>query len=176
MKRLLVVGIMSIGITLGVGGFSVSAQSAPLTESQLEQIRVNCQTTKVTLSQLHASDALLRVNRGQLYESMASRMMEPFNTRLANNRQDNKAMTAVTATYRSALDAFRADYQSYERTLSEAIRIDCQQEPALFHATLEDARKKRAVVHTDVQKLHRVISDYRSSVGDFLLNYKEVAS
>jgi len=131
---------------------------------------------KNSLSQLHASDALLRVNRGQVYESMAAKLMDTFNDRLAGNRLDNKAMTTVTSNYRSALTTFRTDYIAYEQKLSEAIRIDCSTQPNTFHAALEQARTLRTKVHDDVVRLHRIIDDYRSSVSDFLLNYERVSN
>lgn len=151
------------------------AQSSSLTADQIEHIRSNCTSIKSTLNQLHASDALLRVNRGQVYESMASKLMDPFNSRLSNNRLDAKATSAVTDSYRSALDSFRNDYKAYEEKLSSAIRVDCINEPESFYNTIEQARVNRAKVHDDVLKLHRYIDDYRSAVSDFLLNYERVS-
>ena len=107
---------------------------------------------------------------------MAAKLMDTFNDRLAGNRLDNKAMTTVTANYRSALTTFRTDYIAYEQKLSEAIRIDCTAQPNTFHAALEQARTLRTKVHDDVVRLHRVIDDYRSSVNDFLLNYERVSN
>ena len=152
----------------------VSAQSAEIEVSRLQSISENCVSIKNTLNQLHASDALLRVNRGQVYESMASRMMDKFNTRLSSNSLDAKATVSVTTGYRTALDTFRKDYQAYERQLSVAIKIDCRENPGLFAVAIDDARSKRKVVHEDVQKLHQYIDDYRSAVGDFLINFERV--
>jgi hypothetical protein len=162
-------------VLFGVSAQTVHAQSTTLTAEQVERIRSNCTSTKSTLNQLHASDALLRVNRGQVYESMASKLMDPFNSRLNSNRLDAKATSAVTTSYRTALDAFRNDYRNYEQKLSSALRIDCFNQPQLFADTIEEARVNRAKVHDDVVKLHRYIDDYRSAVGDFFLNYERLA-
>lgn len=151
------------------------AVAEELTPEQTEHIKANCISIKNSLSQLHASDALLRVNRGQVYESMATKLMDAFNSRLASNRLDNKAMSTVTTNYRSALSTFRSDYIAYEQKLSETIRIDCTTKPNTFHNSLLEARTLRGTVHEDVLKLHRLIDDYRLSVGDFLLNYERVA-
>ena len=177
MKRVLYTLIIAAGLTVlfGFAAQSVHAQSNQLSSEQIERIRSNCTSTKSTLTQLHASDALLRVNRGQVYESMANKLMEPFNSRLSNNRLDNKATSVVTTSYRSSLDTFRTDYKSYEEKLSRAIRIDCTADPETYYYTIEEARELRTKVHESVNKLHRYIDDYRTAVGDFLLNYERLS-
>lgn len=177
MMRILsaLISIAALTVLFGMVAQTAHAQSTSLTKDQIEQIRNNCTSTKSTLSQLHASDALLRVNRGQVYESMASKLMDPFNSRLSNNRLDSKATSLVTTSYRTALDSFRTDYKNYEEKLSSAIRIDCENQPELFYTTIQSARALRSKVHDDVVKLHRYIDDYRASVGDFLLNYERVS-
>jgi len=177
MKRVfsMLIAATVLTVLLGITTQTVHAQSTTLTVDQIERIRVNCTSTKSTLNQLHASDALLRVNRGQVYESMASKLMDPFNSRLSNNRLDAKATSVVTSSYRTGLDTFRTNYKNYEEKLSSAIRIDCTEQPESFYRTLEEARALRSKVHDDVTKLHRYIDDYRSAVGDFLLNYERLS-
>ena len=169
------VGVAALTVLLGIAAQTAHAQSVVLSQDQIDHIKSNCTSIKSTLNQLHASDALLRVNRGQVYESMASKLMDPFNSRLSNNGLDAKATSVVTASYRTMLDTFRADYKSYEEKLSEAINIDCTKQPEAFYATTEEARTLRAKVHDDVTKLNRNIDDYRSAVSDFLLNYERVS-
>lgn len=176
MRRLLFLalfGLLSVGLVAVIN--SAAARAEDLTPDQAQQVQANCVSIKNSLNQLHASDALLRVNRGQVYESMASKLMDTFNNRLATNSLDNKAMTTVTSNYRSALNTFRTDYIAYEQKLSAAIRIDCAAQPNSFHTAVLEARKLRQTVHEDVLKLHRLIDDYRSSVGDFLLNYERLS-
>ncbi len=176
MRRIIFVALASlltIGLLLPLTANSAYAED--LTPDQAARVKSNCVSIKNSLSQLHASDALLRVNRGQVYESMAAKLMNNFNDRLSSNRLDNKAMTTVTTDYRSALNTFRSDYISYEQKLSEAIRIDCTSQPNTFHSALEEARVLRTKVHEDVLRLHRLIDDYRSSVSGFLLNYERIS-
>lgn len=177
MRRFFIIGILAL-TTMGVLAslHHADIQADDLTSDQQARIQTNCVSIKNTLTQLHATDTLLRVNRGQVYESMASKLMDTFNSRLASNQLDNKAMVTVTSRYRSAFDTFRADYITYEQKLSATIKMDCTSNPASFHRSLLDARAARAVVHTDIQRLHRVIDDYRSSVSDFLLNYERVSN
>jgi len=165
--------ILSVGLLLPFAGNSAHAED--LSPDQVERVKANCVSIKNSLNQLHASDALLRVNRGQVYEAMSTKLMDAFNDRLGSNRLDNKAMTTVTTNYRTALTNFRLDYIAYEQKLSEAIRIDCTAQPNTFHAALEEARTLRTKVHEDVLKLHRIIDDYRSAVSDFLLNYERLS-
>ena len=116
MRRLLFVlvsSLVSLGLLLAFA--STPAAAEDLTPEQADRVRTNCVSIKNSLNQLHASDALLRVNRGQVYESMATKLMDTFNARLSNNRLDNKAMTAATTSYRAALATFRSDYIAYEQ-------------------------------------------------------------
>lgn len=154
---------------------SSSVHAEDLTPDQAEHVKTNCVSIKSSLNQLHASDALLRVNRGQVYEAMATKLMDAFNDRLSGNQLDNKAMVTVTGNYRSELNDFRTDYILYEQKLAAALRIDCTSQPNSFYRTLEEARQLRKDVHADVTELHRLIDDYRSSVSSFLLDYERIA-
>lgn len=175
MRRLVLFAVISV---LSVGLLALFADNKTyaddLTPEQVAKVKANCVSIKNSLSQLHASDALLRVNRGQVYESMASKLMDTFNTRLATNNLDNKAMTAVSDQYRSQLNEFRVDYIAYEQKLSAAMKTDCESQPNTLHNLILEARELRTKVHADVLKLHRLIDDYRLSVGDFLLNYERL--
>ena len=175
MRRFLTVaiaGLLVVGVLLPFS--SRPAVAEDLSPAQAELVKANCVSIQNSLSQLHASDALLRVNRGQIYESMASRLMDTFNERLASNKLDNGAMVTVANGYRSALGNFRADYILYEQKLAATMRIDCKTQPNTFHNSLLEARELRKDVHSDVVKLHQYIEDYRLTVGDFLLNYERI--
>jgi hypothetical protein len=176
MRRIVFVvlsSLLAVGILAAFA--SMPAKAEDLTPDQVQRVKANCVSIKNSLEQLHATDALLRVNRGQVYESVASKLMDKFNDRLGSNQLDNKAMTTVTTNYRTALAKFRTDYIAYEQKLSAAIRIDCTNQPNTFHKTVEEARKLRNTVHSDVQKLHRLMEDYHTSVSDFLMNYERIS-
>lgn len=172
--RLAIIGAIT-ALLLSITGMTTTSAQTNLTNEQLERISANCVSIKNTLNQLHASDALLRVNRGQIYETMSTKLMDRFNSRLQSNNLDATGTQAVTTSYRSALASFRTNYQAYEQQLSAAIRIDCDEKPAEFHAAIEDARTKRSKVHSDVIRLHRYIDDYRSAVNDFYINFQRVS-
>ena len=163
---------------IAVSVFSVSlaptASAVELSDEQLDRIKANCLSIKGSLNQLHASDALLRVNRGQLYESIGARLMNNFNSRLSNNSLDNKGLVAVTQSYQTAQTNFRNSYREYEVQLSAAIRIDCTKDPEAFHNAIEDAREKRAKTRADVVRMNQYSDDYRSAINDFMLNFERV--
>ena len=174
--RVIMLSLIVLGLSFSWATVVSAQSSESLTAEEVEGIRTNCVSINNTVNQLHASDALLRVNRGQIYESMASSLMDRFNDRLRNNSLDNMAMTTVTDSYRNALNTFRSHYINYEQKLSQALRINCSAEPAKFYQTLQEARVLRATVHEDVNKLHDLINDYRSSVNGFLVNYERVSN
>lgn len=156
----------------GVFFFKASAQSVPMTDQQIEQIRNSCSSTKNTLNQLHSSDALLRVNRGQIYESMSTKLMDKFNGRVANNGLNNSNLLSVTGSYNVALDAFRNDYITYEQQLTSAINIDCSKQPVAFYDAIALARVGRDQVHVDVVKLNQLIDQYQLAIDQFGKDYQ----
>jgi len=172
--RLIAFSFVAALLVSAVSFKDASAQTT-LSDEQVQRISNNCLSIKNTLEQLHASDALLRVNRGQIYEAMATKLMDRFNGRLGSNSLDTTGVSLVTSSYRMALTTFRTDYQLYERQLSAALKIDCDKQPAEFHNAIEEARTKRNKVHSDVVALHQYIDDYRSAVNDFFINYERVA-
>ena len=176
MKRILIVSLaMLLSTSMAFAAVQATRAQATLTEEQRERIVVNCVGIKNTLNRLKVSDALLRVNRGQIYESMRGKLMEPFNDRLGNNSLDNRGLVAATKSYNIELSAFRSDYQSYERQLIAAIQIDCTEDPDAFHFAIENARILRQQVNDGVGRLHEYIDDYRNGVSDFRLNYERVS-
>ncbi len=162
--KLLLTGLIATIVLVGASLTSVSAQENALSERHINHIRDNCVSAKNTLSQLHASDALLRVNRGQLYESISTKLMSRFNTRVSNNGFNNSDLVSVTTGYGRTLDAFRSSYQTYEEQLSVALRIDCQKNPTQFYEAVASARTKRSQVNSDIIRLNRYIDDYQKAV------------
>lgn len=142
-----------------------------MTDAQISRIRSNCVSAKNTLNQLHASDALLRVNRGQIYESMTTKLMSRFNSRVDVNNLNSKDLVSVTNAYGGTLGNFRIDYQSYEEQLSTALKIDCTKEPVAFYDAVASARTKRSQVHDDVVALHQFISDYGTTFNTFATEF-----
>lgn len=165
-KAVIIFGAILLGVTASLN--IAFAQDIPMTDAQINQIKASCLSAKDTIAQLHANDALLRVNRGQMYESMGTKLMTRFNDRVDSNHLNSKYLVSVTQDYNTALTTFRNDYQVYEESLSSALKIDCTKEPVSFYDAVADARTKRAQVHTDVTKLHQHIDQYKSAFDEFV--------
>jgi len=159
---LLIVSLLSLAVFARAG-----AVSSSLSDQQIQNIRENCLSTKTTLNQLHASDALLRVNRGQIYESMSIKLMTKFNDRVASNNQDNSSLVDITSKYNSTLDSFRNHYMAYESHLSAAISIDCSKQPVSFYDAVSVASSDREKVHSDIVKLNQSVDQYKAAVDEF---------
>jgi len=171
-SRSLLVICLIVATTLGGASLSrVSAQDQPMTNQQIELIRSNCVTAKNTLNQLHASDALLRVNMGQIYESMSTKLMDGFNGRVSNNHFNSSNLVSAMDTYNSTLDVFRADYINYEVKLSAALNVNCLNQPVSFYDSVASARTLRNMVHLDIVKLNQSMDQYQSAVTTFETDY-----
>lgn len=144
------------------------AKAESLSDSHKERIRANCVSAKDSLNRLHVSDALLRVNRGQLYESMSTKLMTRFNSRLSSNQLEDGKLESVADSYSRVLGTFRQDYMVYEQEMSAALKIDCQKQPELFYETVASARAKRLVVYQDITNLNRYIDNYETAFIEFL--------
>lgn len=173
MKRLVLFGMFVGASMLGLlAATGISRAQAPVMgEAHIERIRANCSDAQATLSQLHASDALLRVNRGQVYESLSTKLMATFNSRVALNRLDATQLVTVSSLYERQLTTFRTDYQSYEQQMSDILKIDCTKQPVAFYDAIASARNKRAKVHQDVVDLTKQINDYKTAFDAFEKQY-----
>jgi hypothetical protein len=173
----LIIGCVAVALALtGAIFLRVSAQDSSITSQQIDLIRSNCVSTKNTLNQLHASDALLRVNRGQIYESIETKLMAGFNGRLLNNNFNNSNMTSITNNYESTLNTFRSHYIVYEEQLTAAINIDCLKQPTAFYDAISSARTKRDQVHSDVVKLNQYVDQYQAALDQFEKDYQTAAN
>jgi len=156
----LVVGVM-------VSGSAKAEDAVPMTEEHIARIRNSCVDTQAILTQLHATDAGLRVDRGQLYESIATKLMGPFNSRLVLNRINEETLLSTAAEYEKQLQTFRLRYQQYEEAMSATLRINCVNQPVAFYDSVVDTRDKRRLTHDSVVELHRTIQKYSTAVDVF---------
>ncbi len=161
-----------LGIILSlIGGCFVfafaSAESGSLSDAQLQHIKFECIATKSTLNQLHTSDALLRVNVGQLYETISTKLMQKFNERANFNNMNDDALVDSTNKFSSLLSDFRNDYISYENNLSIAINTDCSSQPGAFYDAVLSARTSRQRLHDDIVSLNQELSHYEQLIRKF---------
>ena len=147
---------------------STYAQATPMSEAQKASIRTSCVSAKNTLSQLRASDALLRVNRGQLYLSLSSKLIHRFNDRASSNQLDISGLQSVTQNYDAMTAAFATDYKVYSEQLANTINIDCNKDPEGFYNAIALARTQRSQVHGDIMRLNQYIDDYSTVFAVFV--------
>lgn len=163
-----VMGLTGVLLTSFFMAQATRAQAEPpMTEAHIARIRSNCVEAQSTLSQIHASDALLRVNRGQLYESISTKLMAPLNSRIALNRLDGSSLVATTVEYVAALDTFRSDYQTYEQSLSAVLQMNCVNQPVAFYDGVRAARDGRTKVYKDILALQQLIDKYKAGFEAF---------
>lgn len=162
---------VTLGLSLlGMAGLQtiVTAQApGPMTEARIERIRSNCVAAQSSLNQLHASDAFLRVDRGRLYESISTKRMAPFNSRVALNHLDSAGLPAIASQYERQLETFRLNYKQYEEAMSRTLKINCTNQPVAFYDSVSDTRTKRDAVHGSTVELHKTIQSYKAEFEVF---------
>lgn len=173
MKRfsvfLLVAGLLLSGVF--VLAPTVGAEEPRMTEAHIERIKANCVEAQTQLSRIHTNDALLRVNRGQLYERLLTKLMSPFNSRVALNNLNGSSLVATTAAYEQQLMEFRANYQQYEEAMSATLRINCINQPVAFYDSVADVRMKRGKVHNSTLQLQQSIHSYNTEFTSFAASF-----
>jgi hypothetical protein len=172
-RQLLTVATLACAVALLAGAHASAQQAVPMTNEHIERIRENCSAADRTLSRLHANDALLRVNRGQLYDLISTKLMARMNSRLAINRLDASRLVSSTASFDRTLSEFRSRYQQYEERLSATLRIDCRKQPVEFYDSVSRARELRQSVHESVQNLGQFLDEYRNEFDTFQTNFHQ---
>ena len=167
-------GVALIALVLSLAAVQLTAFAADSdqpTAAEISQIQTNCGTIQSSLTRIHANDALQRVNRGQLYESIAANLMAPFNSRVSLNRLDSTTLVSITNNFQIHLSDFRSTYQTYEQLLSATMKIDCGKDPVKFYQSLEQARTARADVYQATARLTTDIKQYKHAFENFAKSY-----
>lgn len=136
-----------------------------LTDENIQLIKSRCVSARSSLERLHAADALLRVNLGQEYELISTKLMTRFTSRASLNRLDTTGLARVSADYERELTLFRDAYRDYEGSLTHAIQIDCTRDPEGFYGAIISARERRTAVHEKVVRLNQLVSQYPVEVA-----------
>ena len=166
-KRLIIVASIIMATQLG-SNVPVGAQSdMPMTDEHIQRIKQNCRSAMRTLQQLHVNDGPLRVNRGQAYDSVSTKLMAPLNSRLTANKLDASSMVKITAQYDKTLTDFRESYKKYDNQMTSVLKINCVKQPVTFYDAVTLARERRADVHNHVVRLHELIREYGGQFSDF---------
>lgn len=161
--------IPGFAIAIGVfAGMSAHAQEVPvLTDDHISRIQTNCQPTLATLSQIHANDTPVYINRNQAYFSISDKLIARLNSRLALNRYDTTPLVKLANEYNNELAKFRAAYKQYDTAMADLVKRNCIKQPVGFYDTVTDVRKQREAVHVVIAKLHAIITQYRTAIDAF---------
>lgn len=170
-----IVSMVIVGLVFG-GSFAYAEDATTtLQDSDIATIRANCVGVQTMLSRIHSSDALARVNLGQQYETISTKLMAPLNSRVALNRLNGVALTQTTVDFNTKLNEFRSLYQQYEQTLLRSIQIKCTDQPVAFYDTLTLARSHRSAVREAVVSLSGLVKQYGEDASALHQAIKDVA-
>lgn len=174
-KALLVVlSLCLVVIVATIHGDITTAQTTnegqlkPGADSQvLHDVSFNCLAVKFKLSKVHEDDGLSRVNLGQSYDSVSTKLMARLNSRIVQSRLDGAELIKKASEYETALNDFKNDYQTYEVQMNDLIKSDCSTQPQTFYSNLQSVRDLRSKVENDTKQLNRLIKEYRSAFDSF---------
>ena len=165
--------------TFLLGGFFVFLLAKPahgadiITDQQIQVIKTNCTDIQATLNRLQQTDLLLRTDRGELYRTVADKLMVPLNQRVASNQLDGGKLVAITASFNTKYSDFYDAYKEYDRALTSASRIDCVKQPTQFYDAVAVARTKRQKLHAANQALVELAAEYQAEFKDFRAQVKK---
>lgn len=159
--------VVSIAVLALVAQPTHAVEQAILTDAQIESIRADCQTVIINLDRVHRNDAVLRINLGQRYETIARKLMAPLNSRIASNSLDGVDLASTTVKYNTTYREFGTGYRNYEATVAKALDTDCKEKPVEFYALVEQAREKRLELAKTVDSMQRLAEQYRDQVDEF---------
>jgi len=157
---LMVVAGVIVGSSVVVKALDGQTESA----NGIDAIKANCQDIRGNLSRLHHSDAILRVNTGQAYNDLSSRLMARMNGRLAVNKIDASDLVSLTSRFEKGRSLFSSRYNEYESALAALLKIDCKNQPTDFYAQLNIVRDARLKLSSSVRELNDIIAEYGTKV------------
>lgn len=166
------VALFSVGGYASAQSFGISGQLRPSDSVIYNNITMDCPAVKKSLARVHENDGLARVNAGQQYDSIGTKLMARFNAKLAENKLDAKELFSLAAEFDTQLTNFRDSYRTYENAMRQLIKSDCEVYPQNFYYLLETVRAERENLNKTSQKLHEIIAKYRAAVETFASEYR----
>jgi hypothetical protein len=161
MKKYLLFSCIAVLVTAS----SVSAESAPLSDAQLNSVLANCSVAQVTLGRVQQSDKPARINRGFRYDSLL-KLMVKLNTRVAQSRIDAPALFSTISNYEKEIKAFTQTYTSYDDALTDIQKMDCKETPTDFYDSLTRIRDSRTRLEGHIAQIDTYLDEYQKSIND----------
>ena len=150
-----------------------SAATTSITPEKVTRIRTRCVENQAALNRLQKTDAFLRNNRGNLYQTIGDKLMVPLNRRLAANQLDAGPLLKIASDYNNEYSTFYDAYVEYDNALSKVRDTDCDREPVAFYNALLDVRDKRTKLSTSNQAIKELIRQYGASFTTFKTEYEK---
>lgn len=147
--------------------FGIPGQPKPQDGSLYNSVELTCGTVKTKLSKIHENDGLTRVNAGQIFDSVANRLMARLNSKIAEQRLNGGELFALASEFEQHLVRFREAYRVYEISMTELLKTDCDAYPQNFYYLLDAVRLERQAVQDEVTALYSVAKQYKEEVGRF---------
>lgn len=129
-----------------------------ISDEQSKIIVDNCDSIQDDLKKVQKSDAKVRVYLGRYYETILNKFITPLNVRLVENNLSDNNLIDNQNSFANARASFVADFVEYQKALEELVGVNCKSESDKFYSKLEDTRKKRSTVKSDVVKLNKLAS------------------
>lgn len=149
-------GLIAIFITLVASGFVAPRVFGMPDESV---IATTCTTAQSVLNQIQKADIGSRINRGHDYNEILD-LMFAMNARLSVNKIAAPSLTDLALQFEQNLAKFRTNYDSYDDTLTNTLKIKCVDNPMGFYDKLETTRATRELLRQDITTLSGNIDDY----------------
>lgn len=160
-------GVMLLSNVSRAQSFGVQGQLKPSDGVLYNVVMMDCAMVKQRLKSVHSNDGLSRVNAGQLYDSVANKLMARFNSKIAERRLDGGSLFAYAAQFEERLGKFREAYRTYETSMVQLIRSDCDAYPQNFYYLLDAVRVERQRVQQEITMLHKIAQQYKQAVHTF---------
>ena len=151
-----------VALSLLITPRTVLAESVDAsTDSEITKtLRQNCSSVRVAVKNIHTNDALTRVNVGQRYNSISTKLMARLNGRLAINKLDSSKLVNITNNFESA----RLKFNGNDTAMTELQRASCLDNVADYYKKLIAARDARNRLSEDVKTMNDLLIRYREEV------------
>lgn len=150
----LVIGL-TVLLALPVGAIS---------EGQKAAISDHCGAIKEDLKSVQRADARARVYIGGRYETILTDFVKPLNLWLVDKNMSRTELIESQNAIAEGKTGFSDDYVDYQQGLEQLVAMDCKNEPEKFYDKLVRVRQKRKKVEQDMQKMTRILDEYKAQV------------
>ena len=142
------------------------AAYADLSPDRRAKISDNCGSLRNSLKLLQRSDSRARTYFGSIYETVSSKYLTPLNLRLVKNNLSSVDLINLQTSLATSRSNFSADFIAYSKSLEELIALDCHLNPEEFYTKLQETRKLRQAVATDMKAIHATLADSVKTVKE----------